>query len=70
MEKINFVVSGLTCDACAKIVKNHLLKRVNSVKNVDVDENGNVVLQSDGSIDRADIERALSDTDFKLVSFN
>lgn len=70
MEKIHFIVGGLTCGACAKIVKSRLLKRIDSIKGVDVEENGNVVLSSNNQIDRTDIEKALRGTDFKVVSFN
>lgn len=69
MEKINFMVSGLTCSACAKIVKSHLLKKIEGVEDAEVEENGNVSLTSKNIIKKEEIENALSDTDFKLASF-
>jgi len=69
MEKINFVVGGLTCKACAKIVRNRLSKGVAGVQDVNVEENGNVTILSDNHVQHEVIEKALSDTDFNVINF-
>lgn len=69
MEKIYFMVDGLTCEACAKIVKSRLLKRIEGISEVEVETTGKVTLSSNNPVSQSDIEGALEDTDFKFVSF-
>lgn len=69
MEKIHFILDGLTCEACTKIVKNRLLKKVEGIQEIEVQKSGEVNIASDSPVTQEMIEGALVDTDFKFVSF-
>ncbi len=70
MEKINFTVEGITCEACAKIIKNRLSKNIVGYKNIEIDKDGKATLTAETPVAKKAIEQALVDTDFKITDFN
>ena len=69
METINFKLSNLTCGACAKIVKNRFLKKIDGIKEIEVIKSGDISIASDSPITEDMIKEMLADTDFKFVNF-
>lgn len=64
---INFQITNITCDACIKL-SSLALKKMPSVKRVDITNDGFTALETDEEIARADIINALAKVD-KNVSF-
>lgn len=65
MKSFQFTVQGLTCEACAKIIKKRLGK-VTGVGEITVDLNGHVEIQASRDIDIAEFAAALQDTNYTL----
>lgn len=69
MEKVQFVLEGLTCEACTKIITNRLAKNIDGIEDIDVQKNGDVSFNSESTVTEEMIGKALVDTDLKFVKF-
>jgi len=69
MEQTHFILSNLTCGACAKVVKKRLLGQIPDIEDITVTDQGEVDMVSGEKISKEMIEEALADTDYKFVSF-
>ncbi|MFA6526304.1 MAG: heavy metal-associated domain-containing protein [Candidatus Buchananbacteria bacterium] len=68
MEKINFKLAGLTCDACVKLAGNRL-RKLPGVIDVKIDlASGSAQVASEIIIDRNDLQKSLEGTDYKIVN--
>lgn len=68
MNKINFKLAGLTCDACAKLAGNRL-RKIPGVIDVNIDKaSGDAEVISNTAIDRNDLQKSLEGTDYKIVN--
>ncbi|KKS47005.1 hypothetical protein A3J20_05675 [Candidatus Gottesmanbacteria bacterium RIFCSPLOWO2_02_FULL_42_29] len=62
---LKFTVSGITCDACLKLIK----RRVNAIEGVmdiNLDSEGVATLTARREIDIMEITKALDDTDYRV----
>lgn len=66
MAKLNLMLSGLTCEACAKLVQKRIAK-IDGVTNSVVSKDGSAEITSEKAITREDVKNALSDTDYGVI---
>ena len=62
---LKFSVSGITCDACLKLIK----RRVNTIEGVmdlNLDPEGEALLTARREIDISEIRKVLEDTDYRV----
>jgi copper chaperone CopZ len=64
--KTNFKITNITCDACIKLSAMSL-KKIPSVKNVEIKSDGSAMIESDKEIAKEEIENALSKVDKKAL---
>jgi len=64
----NFIITNITCDACIKI-SSIALKKIPGVRNVEINKNGEAMIESEKEISQNEIENALSKVD-KAVNFD
>lgn len=68
MEKIEFKLEGLTCDACVRLSKMKL-EKVPGVENVQVSGlDGRAEISANRKITLEEIQNALSGTDYKVTN--
>lgn len=65
--KKNFTITNITCDACIKI-SSMVLKKIPGVISVDIDKNGQTVIESEREVTEEQIKSALNKAD-KTVKF-
>lgn len=66
MKSTHFQLSGLTCEACTKIIKKRVGK-LSNVSEVNVDLQGNLEIKADRDLDKDEVITALKDTDYKVL---
>lgn len=70
MNKINFKLSGLTCDACSKLVSNRFGK-IPGVTAVSIDRTtGQAEVISEAAIERKVFDQSLEGTEYSIVNHN
>lgn len=68
MNKINFKLEGLTCDACVKLAGNRL-RKIPGVIDANIDRaSGNAEVTSDAVIEWKDLQKSLEGTDYEIVN--
>lgn len=67
MYKIELKLSGLTCEACKKLVS-RMIKKIQGVSKVDVDLSGNVEVVSNRQLILSEIEEVLRHSEFKILT--
>lgn len=65
--KKNFTITNITCDACIKL-SSMALKKIPGVTSVEIDKNGNTVIESKKEVSEQEIRSALVEVD-KNVAF-
>jgi copper chaperone CopZ len=67
MPNIDFKLTGLTCDACIKLVSRRLQK-VQGVREVQIDlKSGETRVLSDNQLDLGILAESLTDTNYSIV---
>ncbi|OGG03838.1 hypothetical protein A2W14_04825 [Candidatus Gottesmanbacteria bacterium RBG_16_37_8] len=61
----NFSVSGITCEACLKLIKRRV-GVIAGVKDINVSLSGNASVIADRTIEIIEITKALEGTDYKV----
>lgn len=68
MNKINFRLEGLTCDACVKLAGNRF-RKIPGVIEVNIDKaSGKAEVASEAVIDLNEFKKSLEGTDYKIVN--
>ncbi len=67
MYTLKLTISGITCDACVKLI-NKKISRIVGVRNVEVAKNGETSVESQSEIKIADIANALSGTPYAVTN--
>jgi len=62
---LNF--SGLTCEACAKLLKRRL-EKIEGISEANVSEEGTANITSSKELDLNEISESIKDTDYKLIN--
>ncbi len=60
-------ISGITCEACAKLISKRLGK-IDGVQNIKVEESGETKIISNYNLDINTIQNALVGTEYKVVN--
>ncbi|MCL6096654.1 MAG: heavy-metal-associated domain-containing protein [Patescibacteria group bacterium] len=58
--------SGLTCEACQRVIQKRL-GRIDGVKEVKVELNGQTEIETANLISKNEVEKALEGTNYKIV---
>lgn len=66
METTSFKLIGLTCEACVKLAARYLQK-IDGVGEVKVNLTGETNITADRPIAKAEVQKALADSDYKVV---
>lgn len=66
MNKLTVKLSGLTCEACAKLVKRRI-EKIDGVENATVLNDGTASIVASFNITKEDVRNALSDTEYKVL---
>lgn len=67
MNTLHFKVSGLTCEACVKLITNRI-KKISGVSNVNINlKTGEAEVMSEGEINLEMIKQSLANTTYKLI---
>lgn len=66
METTSFKLSGLTCEACAKLATRYL-EKIDGVGEVKVNLTGETQISADRSVEKAEVQKALADSDYKVA---
>jgi len=66
MNKMNFLLKGLTCEACAKLVKRRV-GTINGVTDAVVSLDGKMEVSADREIAKREISDVLSGTDYGVI---
>lgn len=67
MEKFIFTINGMMCGGCENRLKNRLIQ-IDGIENVEADHNtGRVVISSNGSVKKEDLENAIIDLGYDIV---
>ncbi len=65
MKSNQFKLSGLSCEACTKIIKKRV-ERLPDISGVNVDVQGNLEIMANRNLDKSEVITALKDTDYKV----
>ena len=66
MKTTQFKLSGLSCEACTKIIKKRVGK-LPDISEINVDIQGNLEIKADRDLDKKEVITALRDTDYKVL---
>ena len=66
MIKINYKISGLTCEACLKLTKKRL-EKISDVTEVNVNISGETQITALRPIEKTEIIEALKGTNYQLI---
>ena len=66
MSNLQFNLTGLTCDACLKLVRKRLGK-IADIQEIQVDLTGAVSIAATRDISKAEVEAALAGTPYSLT---
>jgi copper chaperone CopZ len=67
MSTLNFIVTGMHCDACQKVIALKV-KKLPSVTDVSVSPNGQATVTSSAPLSITDIQKALEGTEYQVTS--
>lgn len=63
---LNLKISGITCEACIKLIRKKV-RKISSVKNVVIkDNNGETMIESDNELTTSDIVSALEGLPYQV----
>ncbi|MBI5414241.1 heavy-metal-associated domain-containing protein [Candidatus Peregrinibacteria bacterium] len=62
----SFTITGITCEACVKLIKKRLQK-IQNVTEVSLELSGNLGISSDRQIEKTELLSALEGTDYKVL---
>lgn len=65
MYQLNFIVSGLTCGACAKVIQLKISK-LGGVSAINVTEKGQAIVTADREINLIELQGALTGTPYQV----
>ena len=66
MSNSQFNLTGLTCDACLKLVRKRLSK-IADIQTIQIDLAGTLSIEAPREISKAEIETALADTPYSIM---
>ncbi|KKR33524.1 MAG: Heavy metal translocating P-type ATPase [Candidatus Gottesmanbacteria bacterium GW2011_GWC2_39_8] len=66
MNTLELIITGITCEACIKLIKKRI-EKIDGVKDIDIKISGETVISGERNIDLEEIVDVLKDTDYKVI---